>query len=46
MSESDDEIAADLLALLALEKFQKEQSGSKNLDPIYLRAPRISERKK
>ncbi len=46
MNESDDEIEANLLALLALEKFQKDGRGSKNLDPIYLRAPRISERKK
>ncbi|MBP7710352.1 MAG: tRNA (adenosine(37)-N6)-threonylcarbamoyltransferase complex dimerization subunit type 1 TsaB [Rickettsiales bacterium] len=46
MNESDNEIEADLLALLAYEKFQKEMQGSENLDPIYLRAPRISERKK
>lgn len=46
MSEEEDEITADLIALLAYEKFQKDKTGSKNLDPIYLRAPRISERKK
>ena len=46
MSNEEDEIEADLIALLAHEKFQKTELGSKDLDPIYLRSPRISERKK
>jgi tRNA threonylcarbamoyladenosine biosynthesis protein TsaB len=46
MSNEEDEIEADLIALLALEKFTKNNKGSKNLEPIYLRAPRITERKK
>jgi len=46
MSQEEDEIEADLIALLALEKFTKNNEGSKNLEPIYLRAPRITERKK
>jgi len=46
MSKEEDEIEADLIALLALEKFTKNNKGSKNLEPIYLRAPRITERKK
>ncbi len=46
MSEEEDEIEADLIALLAHKKFQKNRKGTQDLDPIYLRDPRISERKK
>lgn len=46
ISENEDELAASFIALLAHKKFQTAQSGSKNLDPIYLRLPRISSRKK
>lgn len=46
MIEEEDVIEADLVGLLALEKFRKSAEFSENLDPIYLRAPRISERKK
>jgi tRNA threonylcarbamoyladenosine biosynthesis protein TsaB len=46
ISESKDEIEADQLAFLAFEKFQKGEKVLDNLDPIYLRAPRISERKR
>lgn len=46
MSQEEDEIEADLIALLALEKFKKNNKDSENLEPIYLRAPRITERKK
>ena len=46
MSMEEDKIEADLIALLALEKFAKNNKDSKNLEPIYLRAPRITERKK
>lgn len=46
MDEEEDVIEADLVGLLALEKFQNNVELSENLDPIYLRAPRISERKK
>jgi len=46
MSNEEDEIEADSIAILALEKFTKNNKGSKNLEPIYLRAPRITERKK
>ena len=46
MAEEEDEIEADLIALLAYEKFKKGEKNSEDLDPIYLRAPRISERKK
>lgn len=45
MSNEDDFIEANLVALLALEKFQNGEV-SENLDPLYLRAPRITERKK
>lgn len=46
INESKDEIEADQLAFLAFEKFQKGEEISDNLDPVYLRAPRISERKR
>ncbi len=46
MSEEEDVIEADLVGLLALEKFGNSAEFSENLDPIYLRSPRISERKK
>ena len=46
MSQEEDEIEADLIALLALEKFTKNNKDSENLEPIYLRAPRITKRKK
>ena len=46
MDEEEDLIEADLVALLAYEKFCQNQKSSENLNPIYLRAPRISERKK
>lgn len=46
ISEEEDEVEADTIALLAYEKFQKDQNGSIDLDPIYLRSPKISERKK
>ncbi len=45
MSDEDDILEADLVGLLALEKFHAK-NFPKNLDPIYLRAPRISARKK
>lgn len=45
MSDEEDVIEASLVGLLALEKFQNGEI-SENLDPIYLRAPRITERKK
>ena len=46
MSQEEDKIEADLIALLALEEFTKNNRDSENLEPIYLRAPRITERKK
>ena len=46
ISTEEDVIEADLVGLLALEKFHNSTEFSENLDPIYLRAPRISERKK
>jgi tRNA threonylcarbamoyladenosine biosynthesis protein TsaB len=46
MEGEGDEIGAESIGLLALEKFQKGEQISENLNPIYLRAPRISERKK
>jgi tRNA threonylcarbamoyladenosine biosynthesis protein TsaB len=45
IAEKDDEIEADLIGLLALEKFYAGWI-SENLNPVYLRAPRITERKK
>ena len=44
-NEDNDILESCLIGLLALKKFQHSKS-SKNLDPLYLRAPRISERKK
>lgn len=41
----DDALEADSVGLLAFEKF-KNDGISQNLDPLYLRAPRITERKK
>lgn len=46
MSDEDDEAEADSVALLAYEKMQLGESFKENLDPIYLRSPRISKRKK
>lgn len=46
MDETEDEIEANEIGLLAQEKFKKDGKYSENLDPIYLRKPRISERKK
>ncbi len=46
MSENDDEIEAGFVALLAYKKFKESGEGSKDLDPLYLRSPKISERKK
>lgn len=46
MDEEEDEIEANEIGLLAQEKFKKDGKYSENLDPIYLRNPRISERKK
>jgi tRNA threonylcarbamoyladenosine biosynthesis protein TsaB len=46
MSENTDEIEAGFVALLAYKEFKKSGEGSKNLDPLYLRSPKISERKK
>lgn len=46
MNEEEDVIEADLVGLLALEKFRNSPEFPENLDPIYLRSPRISERKK
>lgn len=45
VSEEEDCIEADLVGLLAYEKFSKKEN-SENLNPIYLRMPKISERKK
>ena len=45
LSEEEDFISAELIGKLALRKFQKGESTT-NLDPIYLRSPQISERKK
>jgi tRNA threonylcarbamoyladenosine biosynthesis protein TsaB len=49
MSEEKDEVFADLIGRLAYEKFlndASEEKGCNNFDPIYLRSPKISERKK
>ncbi len=46
ISKEEDEVEAQFVAFLAFEKFQENLSANKNLDPIYLREPRISERKK
>jgi tRNA threonylcarbamoyladenosine biosynthesis protein TsaB len=43
--EEKDEIEADVIGLLALEKFRAGKI-SEDLNPIYLRAPRVTERKK
>jgi tRNA threonylcarbamoyladenosine biosynthesis protein TsaB len=45
MSEEEDLVSADLIGLLAYEKFLNGEKNE-NLDPIYLRDPKISERKK
>jgi tRNA threonylcarbamoyladenosine biosynthesis protein TsaB len=45
-NEEKDEIEADLVGFLALKKFQKQKISSQNLNPIYLREPKISARKK
>lgn len=42
----DESIDANLLSLLALEKFTNNKTENTNKDPIYLRSPKISERKK
>ncbi|MDX2082956.1 MAG: tRNA (adenosine(37)-N6)-threonylcarbamoyltransferase complex dimerization subunit type 1 TsaB [Rickettsiales bacterium] len=42
----EDEVEADLVGLLAYEKFKNGEKFSTDLNPIYLRSPRISERKK
>jgi tRNA threonylcarbamoyladenosine biosynthesis protein TsaB len=46
INEEEDEVEADLVGLLAYEKFKSGEEFSTNLNPIYLRGPRISERKK
>lgn len=46
MDEEEDTVEADLIGLLAHEKFLNGEKNSDNFDPIYLRAPKISERKK
>jgi tRNA threonylcarbamoyladenosine biosynthesis protein TsaB len=45
MNEKEDVIEADFIGLLALEKFSAGEI-SENLDPIYLREPRIEKRKR
>ncbi len=45
-SEEDDAIEADFVGLLAYEKFQQGEKNSADLNPIYLRSPRIEKRKK
>lgn len=42
----EDVIEADLLGLLGLEKFKAGEKSTNDCDPIYLRSPKISERKK
>lgn len=44
-SPQDDILEADLVGLVALEKFRNSES-LENLDPLYLRSPRIEKRKK
>jgi len=46
MNQESDEVTAELVGLLAYKKFKTQKSTEKNLDPIYLRTPRITERKK
>jgi tRNA threonylcarbamoyladenosine biosynthesis protein TsaB len=46
ISDDEDSIEASLVGLLALEKFQNGAEMSENLNPLYLRAPKITERKK
>ncbi len=50
MSDDEDEIEADMAGLLAYQKLQNDEFNDgffgKSLNPIYLRSPRISERKK
>jgi tRNA threonylcarbamoyladenosine biosynthesis protein TsaB len=45
MSDEEDFIEAELIGMLAYEKFQVE-GESKNLNPVYLREPKIEKRKK
>jgi tRNA threonylcarbamoyladenosine biosynthesis protein TsaB len=45
IAEGNDGIEADLIGLLALKKFYAGKI-SENLNPVYLRAPRVTERKK
>lgn len=46
ISSEEDIVEADLVGLLALEKFRDNPNLESNLDPIYLRKPRIEKRKK
>lgn len=46
MNEEEDVISADLIGLLAYEKFLNGEKDGNNANPIYLRGPKISERKK
>jgi tRNA threonylcarbamoyladenosine biosynthesis protein TsaB len=46
LTEEKDEITAGLVGLLAYEKFCKDEKSSEDLNPLYLRAPRITERKR
>lgn len=46
ITSDEDVIEADLLGLLGLEKFSAGEKSTDNCDPIYLRSPKISERKK
>lgn len=45
MSEAEDIIEAATVGLLALKKFYDNEENAKNSDPLYLRDPKISERK-
>lgn len=42
----EDHIEAEIVGLLALEKFSSDNSRDQNQDPLYLRGPKITERKK
>lgn len=46
MNEEEDEIESAVVGLLAYEKFKNGEKFSTDLNPIYLRSPRITERKK
>ncbi len=46
MEEGKDEVTAELVGLLAYERFQENFETTENLEPIYLRSPRIEKRKK